>query len=126
MRLSLTIATLLLIIPATASAQSMNAELFYKRATALQAKGVMALFSGGEIKTLMAEGQAAGDKAAAARKAALAAGKTPRFCPPPGPGKMGNNEFMQRLSAIPAADRAHIDMAEAMNRILATKYPCRG
>lgn len=126
MRLTPTIAALLLVMPAAASAQSMNAEVFYKRATALQAEGVMALFSGGKIKTLMAEGQAAGDKAAAARKAALAAGKTPRFCPPPGPGKMGNNEFMQRLSAIPAADRARIDMTEAMNRILAIKYPCRG
>jgi hypothetical protein len=124
MRLQLAIG-LLLLAPAAAPAQTMNAEGFHQRAAALQAKGVMALFSGGEIKALTAEGQAAGARAAAARKAAIAAGKKPRFCPPPGPAKMGNNEFMQRLSAIPAADRAQIDMTEAMTRILAAKYPCR-
>ena len=102
----------------------MNAESFYRRAAALQAKGVMALFSGSEIKALMAEGQAAGNRAAAGVKADRAAGRTPRFCPPPGPRKMGNNEFMQRLSAIPATERRHIDMTEAMNRILAVKFPC--
>jgi hypothetical protein len=119
------VAALLILAPCAASAQSMNAETFHKRAAALQAKGVMALFSGSEIKSLRAEGEAAGDRAAAGVKADRAAGRTPRFCPPPGPRNMGNNEFMQRLSAIPAAQRAHIDMTEAMNRILAVKFPCR-
>ena len=118
-------AALLSLVPTAAAAQSMNAEAFYKRASALQAKGVMAVFSGGEIKVLMAEAKAAGGKAGANRKADLAAGRKPRFCPPPGPAKMGNNEFMQRLTAIPAADRSRIDMTEAMNRILAVKFPCR-
>jgi hypothetical protein len=124
MRLQI-LAVLLLVAPVAASAQAMNADQFYKRATALQKKGVMALFSMGEVKSLMAEGQAAASRAAEARKAALAAGRTPRFCPPPGPAKMDDKEFMTRLSAIPAADRSKIDMAEAMNRILAVKYPCR-
>ena len=120
------LAALVLVTPVAASAQAMNADQFYKRATALQKKGVMALFSMGEVKALTAEGQAAASRAAEGRKAALAAGRTPRFCPPPGPGKMGDQEFLTRLSAIPAADRSRIDMAEAMNRILAVKYPCRG
>ena len=33
-------------------------------------------------------------------------------------------EFMKRLAAIPLTERRQIDMGEAMNRILATKYPC--
>jgi hypothetical protein len=37
---------------------------------------------------------------------------------------MGSDEFMKRLSAIPAAERAQIDMTEATIRILARKYPC--
>jgi hypothetical protein len=119
------LAVLILVAPVTASAQAMNAEQFYKRATALQKKGVMALFSMGDVKALTAEGQAAATRASEGRKAALAAKRTPRFCPPPGPGKMDDKEFMARLSAIPAADRSKIDMAEAMNRILAAKYPCR-
>ncbi|HEY8591934.1 MAG TPA: hypothetical protein VIL42_03610 [Sphingomicrobium sp.] len=118
------IAALLIAAPASAWAQSMNAEAFHQRATALQKKGALALFSMGEVKKLMAEGQAAGKRAAQARRAALAAGEKPRFCPPAGKGKMDDNEFMTRLSAIPKAERARIDMTEAVNRILARKYPC--
>lgn len=116
---------LLLIVPAAASAQSMNAETFHQRATALQKKGVMALFSGGEIKALTGEAQAAGKKSGELRKAAIRAGTAPRFCPPEGGVKMDDKEFMTRLSAIPAADRSRIDMTEAMTRILAVKFPCK-
>jgi hypothetical protein len=118
-------AAVLLILPAAASAQSMNAEQFHSRAAALQKKGVMALFSGGEIKALTAEAQAAGKRAAETRRAAIKAGQAPRFCPPQESVSMGDKEFMNRLSAIPADDRAKIDMTEAMTRILAVKYPCR-
>ena len=120
------VGVLLLLVPAAASAQSMNAEQFHRRAAALQQKGVMALFSGGEIKALTAEGQAAGKRAAELRRAAVKAGQAPRYCPPAGPVNMGDKEFMTRLSAIPARDRSAIDMTEAMNRILAVKYPCGG
>jgi cell division protease FtsH len=81
--------------------------------------------SGEEIKALMAEGKAAADKARQARVAAIAAGKKPRYCPPDGPQAMPSSEFMTRLSAIPPAERAHIDMTEAMNRILERKFPCK-
>jgi hypothetical protein len=119
-----TLLAALLLFASAASAQSMNAEQFHQRATALRGKGFMALFSGSEIKALTAEAQAAGKRAADNRKAAVAAGQRPRFCPPKGPVSMGDSEFMTRLSAIPAADRARIDMTEAMTRILAVKYPC--
>ena len=64
----------LLLMPAAASAQSMNAQVFFKRATALQKKGVLAVFSGAEIKALMSEGQAAGKAAGAAYDAANGVG----------------------------------------------------
>lgn len=115
----------LLLVPIAASAQSMNAEQFHRRATALQKKGPLALFSRGEIKTLMAEGQAAGKRARDLRLAAAKAGQKPRYCPPSGPQGMNSTEFMRRLAAIPAAERSHIDMTEATTRILAAKYPCR-
>jgi hypothetical protein len=73
----------------------------------------------------MAEGQAAGKKAGERRRADVAAGRKPRFCPPAGPQSMGSDEFMKRLAAIPAADRARIDMTEATTRIMAAKYPCK-
>lgn len=119
-------AALVLLVPAAASAQSMNSEQFHQRATALRGKGLMALFSGSEIKLLTHEAQAAAARAAETRRAAVKDGQAPRFCPPKGPVSMDDKEFMARLSAIPAADRARIDMTEATTRILAAKYPCRG
>jgi hypothetical protein len=77
------------LIPAAASAQSMNAQVFHQRATSLQKKGALAIFSRGEIKALMAEGQAAGKKAREQRLAAVAAGQKPRFCPPNQPVSIG-------------------------------------
>ena len=115
---------LLLSVPAAASAQSMNAETFNRRAAALMKKGPMALFARGEIKALTAEGQASGMKAAQLRKATIAQGGKPRFCPPGHKVQMNSSEFMTRLRAIPAAERARIDMTEATTRIMAAKYPC--
>ena len=110
--------------PLTAAvAQTMNAETFHKRAQALKKKGAMAVFSRGEIKALTSEGQAAAKKAREQRLATLRAGGKPRSCPPEG-SRMGSDEFMTRLAAIPQAERARIDMTEATIRILAGKYPC--
>ena len=118
------LALLAVAAPTMASAQTMNAEVFLTRSKALMAKGPMAIFSGGEIKALMGEGQAAGNAARQARLADVAAGRPPRYCPPPGKQGMGSNEFIQRLSAIPAAERARINMTEAMVRIFIQKFPC--
>lgn len=102
----------------------MNAEMFHQRAVALQKKGPLALLSRGEMKALMNEGKASGERARATRLSAIQAGKKPRYCPPSDVRGMGSDEFMKRLAAIPQAERRKIDMGEAMNRILASKYPC--
>ena len=106
-----------------ASAQTMNAEDFYRRATVLQNRGPLALLSK-DASLLMAEGKAAGQKSREQRQATLAAGKKPRFCPPPGKVSIGSSEFMKRLGTIPASQRRTIDMTEATTRILAMKFPC--
>ena len=118
------IAAALLLVSAPVSAQSMNAETFYQRASALQKKGVLALLSG-DLTSLLTEGKAAGAKAREQRLAALAAGHKPRFCPPSQPMSMDSDEFMNRMAQIPAAERSRIDMTEATTRILAAKFPCR-
>lgn len=119
------LAVLCLLVPTAASAQAMNAEQFYRRATALQSKGMLAIFSRGEINALMGEVQLASKRAAETRRAAVNAGQPPRFCPPSGSFSMNDKQLMGGLSAIPAAERARIDMTEAMTRIFATKFPCR-
>lgn len=74
----------------------------------------------------MNEGQAADKRARERRLAAVKAGKTPRYCPPEGPGQMNSEEFITRLGVIAPAELARIDMTEATTRIQAAKYPCRG
>jgi len=122
-RVSLFLLPALLGAPSAALAQSMNADTFFQRGSALQSKGPLALLSR-DASVLMAEGKAAGSKAREQRLATIAAGEKPRFCPPPGKVKVGSGEFMKRLGAIPAAQRRTIDMTEATTRILAGKYPC--
>ena len=125
MRLKVLIAVTAVLMPTIASAQAMNAEIFHKRATRLMAKGPLSLFSRGEFKVLMKEGQSSGQAAGARNKADKAAGRVTRYCAPAGPQKMDSDEFMKRLGAIPRAERVRIDMTEATNRIMAAKFPCR-
>lgn len=75
-------------------------------------------------KKLMSEAKAAGQRSRELRLAAVKAGQSPRYCPPEGKQSMSSTEFMNRLGAIPAAERARIDMTEAMTRILIQKFPC--
>lgn len=111
-------------IAAAANAQTMNAETFHQRATKLKSKGAVAIFSLGEIKALTNEAKAAGKQVRERRLAAVKAGQKPRYCPIEERQKLDSDEFMNRLSAIPTAERAHIDMTEAMTRIFAVKFPC--
>jgi hypothetical protein len=119
-------AGLLTLAAGSAAAQSMNAEVYHARAAALMKKGPLALLSRGEIKALMEEGRKAGEKSREQRLASLKAGGKPRSCPPEGKRGMEASEFMKRLGAIPKAERERIDMTEAMTRISAAKYPCKG
>jgi hypothetical protein len=110
-------------LPEPASAQSMNAQEFFKRAQALKAKGAMALLSR-DLKPMIREAKSAGMKARATRLAAVAAGRSPRYCPPKGSKRLGNEEFMRGMEAIPLAERMEIDLTEAITRMLVRKYPC--
>ena len=110
-------------IAAPAAAQQMNAQEFYERANKLKKKGAMAVFSMGEVKKLMAEGQAAGKASAAKLKADKAAGRPLAYCPP-SEARLNSDEYMQLLGRIPAAERKSITMTQATHRIMAFKYPC--
>ncbi len=114
---------LLLAVPAATSAQSMNAEAFFKKAKALKAKGPLAMMSG-DLRPVIEEAKAAGLKARALRLAAVSAGRMPRYCPPQGSKRLDADEFLTGMAAIPAIERARIDMTEAMTRILIRRFPC--
>jgi len=91
---------LLFVLPAAASAQSMNAEIFYKKAAALAAKGPLALLSG-DLKSVMNEGKASFAKARATRLAAIKAGQKPRYCPPENSQGIGSDEYMKSSPQSP-------------------------
>lgn len=122
---ALAAAGMLLVWPASpATAQRMNAEEFYQRALKLKKKGAMAMFSAGEVKALVREVKAAGNLVKQTRLAAEAAGKRGRYCPPKGAKRMGNEEFLDSLGAIPEKVRRSIDMTEATTRLMERKFPC--
>ena len=123
MRLKLIVAAAAALVPAMASAQSMSAESFFQKAQALQRKGMMAMFSS-DVKKLMKEAKAAGETARAQRLSTLKMGGKPRYCPPSGSQRMGSDEFMERLRAMPRVERLKIDMTEVMIRINSIKFPC--
>ena len=109
-----------------ATAQQMNADEFYQRALKLKKKGAMAMFAAGEVKALVREVKAAGNAVKQTRLAVEAAGKRGRYCPPKGAKRMGNEEFLNGLGAIPEKVRRSIDMTEATTRLMEKKFPCRG
>ncbi|MEO6535372.1 MAG: hypothetical protein ABIN72_05730 [Sphingomicrobium sp.] len=107
-----------------ATAQQMNAEEFYQRALKLKKKGAMAMFSAGEVKALVKEVKAAGALVKQTRLSTEADGKHGRYCPPKGAKRMGNEEFLNALGAIPTPARRTIDMTEATTRLMEKKFPC--
>ena len=119
------IAAVLLTASTPALAQYMNADEFHRRATALQKKGSLALLSVKEVRALTKEARIAGESVRSHRLAAEKAGQNGRYCPPKGASRMGSEEFLKRLTAIPKEEREKINMMEAMNRILAVKFPCK-
>ncbi len=58
------------------------------------------------------------------RQAALAAGRTPAFCPPEGQRmSMSADDLMARLNSIPPS-RRHISVTQAMREWMAERFPC--
>ena len=115
-----------LVAPASfAAAAVMNAEEFYQRAVKVKKRGPLALLSMKEVKLLVNEVKIAGARVKETRLAAERAGKKGRYCPPPDNKRMGHEEYVAGIGAIPQAERRKIDLIEATTRMLAAKFPCR-
>ena len=111
------------VIATPALAAERTTEAFYAEATALKAKGAMALFSG-RIGPLTKEGQTAGEVLRQQRLAAIQKGQKPTYCPPEG-AKMKSDEMLAGLGRIPQAERARLPLSQGMLRVLQAKWPCR-
>ena len=124
MRKTLVLASSLMIsLPALAT-QVGSAQNFLDRAERLKSKGPLAFFDS-DYGRLRAEATAVGKSIGDDRIAAEKAGKPFLYCSPQARAQLGSMEFISGLEAIPAAERAHMTLKEAMVRVLQKKYPCR-
>ena len=112
-------------LPAPAVAQNMPLPQFLDRATKLEKKGPMALFSRGEIKALQSEMQGANKAVVAEYRAREKSGAKQFFCPVKGEKyQLGVKELLGQLRAIPAGQARGMTTADGMRHLLARRYPC--
>ena len=107
-----------------AAAGAMPVSTFLEKATALQKKGPLALFSG-DVKLLMNQVKADAGQLRAERVAAEAAKRPAAFCPPAGGVKLSDKEVMQAMQAVPAAQRPRTSTKDALRVHMAARYPCK-
>lgn len=116
-------AALLAIVPLGA-AQAMDVATFLVKADALQKKGMMALMSS-DYKLLRKEIETSAASLRAERQAAERAGRKPAYCPP-AKQSLTSNEILAAFRTFPAAQRARIQVKDALRALMARKHPCRG
>ena len=105
-------------------AQSMNLSQFLDRATRLEKKGAMAVFSS-DMTKLKNETNGSFKVLREERIAAQAAGKKPAYCPPDGKGGLAVAEILGHFRSIPEAQRARMTTKQGFQSLLARKFPCR-
>ncbi|MFL6861719.1 MAG: hypothetical protein ACJ8DZ_01820 [Allosphingosinicella sp.] len=106
-----------------AAASAMPVSTFLQKADALQAKGMLALFSS-DYGLLKKEVTDASGQLRAERLAARAAGRRPAYCPPEQQGSLDSRDLLAAFRAIPPALAARTQVKDALRALLARKYPC--
>lgn len=111
-------------MPAVAAPGDANADVFYRDAQALMAKGVGAMFDK-RTKPMMADMKAAGLAAKTENQAATARGK-PLYCVPEAQRKqgLGVQRVLDMTGRIPAAQRRTMTLKAAWLSALINEYPC--
>lgn len=119
----LLLASALIAVPVSA-AQAQDVAHFLVRVDRLLARGPFALLSR-DFYRLKSEIEADGRVLKHDYARAKAAGEKTAFCPPAkGKPKVGKNEYLAALRAVPVAMRATTDTRDVLRRLLERKYPC--
>ncbi len=103
--------------------QAMPLPQFLAKATALEKKGAMALFSG-DLKLLKKEITGSAGALRAERMAAQKAGRKAAYCPPAKGGSIDSKQLLAHFRSIPPAQRERMQVRDAMRSFMATKFPC--
>jgi hypothetical protein len=122
-KFALVISSMLIVPTAAVHAQAMPLPQFLAKATALEKKGAMALFSG-DLNLLKKEITGSAGQLRAERLAAQKAGRKPAYCPPEKGGGIGSKELLTHFRAIPAAQRERMQVRDGMRSFMARKFPC--
>lgn len=104
------------------AAPRINAAVFLDKAEALRRRGPLALFSG-DLKTLQAEAESAGDELKAEHDADKRAKRPLAYCTPDRK-VLGPRELLDGLHALGPARLRQLDLKQAMHAILVRNYPC--
>ena len=103
-------------------AQNMPLDQFLAKATAVEKKGAMAVFSS-DVRLLKKEMAASAEYLRTERLATQSGGRKPAYCPP-AKQSLNNVEILTHFRAIPAAQRNVMRTKDAFRSLLAKKYPC--
>lgn len=122
---NLALSFVIIALPISAAhGQAMPLPQFLAKATALEKKGAMALFSG-DLKLLKKEITGSAGQLRAERMAAQKAGRKPAYCPPDKGGSIDSKQLLAHFRSIPAPQRERMQVRDAMRSFMATKFPCR-
>lgn len=125
MRRKLILGLLLVLVPVTA-ANAQDVAHFLARAETLIRRGPFALFSP-DFYRLKALVEANGEELKAEYAHQKALGHRTAFCPPlTDKPRVGKNEYLAALRAVPVHQRATTDTKDVLRALLERKYPCRG
>jgi hypothetical protein len=116
------LAALAVVIPVGAL-QAMTVSAFLEKADALQARGMMAMFSS-DIGLLKGEVTGAAATLKAENATARQAGRRPAYCAPEGL-RMSSNELLTYFRSIPAARRQQLEVRDALRFYMVRRFPCR-
>lgn len=108
---------------ATTAAQASELDDFLVKATALEKKGALAVFSG-DFKPLKNQFERVSLQLRRERLAAVAAGQRPAYCPP-AKSSLSPKELLAYLRTIPPAQRRRMNLREGLQAFYAHKFPCR-
>ncbi len=114
----------LLVAAPMAPAGAMPVSTFLQKATALQRKGPLAMFSG-DLKLLMNQVKSDSTQLRSERLAAEATKRPAAFCPPAGGVKLSDKDIMKAMQAVPAAQRSRTSTKDALRVHMAARYPCK-
>ncbi len=114
----------LLVVAPIGAAQAMPVSTFLDKATALQKKGPLAMFSG-DLKLLMNRVKADALQLRSERLAAEAAKRPAAFCPPAKGAKLSDKDILSAMQAVPVAQRSRTSTKDALRVHMAGRYPCK-